>query len=77
MHPIKLRCTQMSYTALPVELRHPNWATLHPTEQRWTLLSYAEPYWATLYPTELRFTLLLSYGVLYWATQHHVSYTTA
>ncbi len=40
------------------------WAKLHPTELRCTLLSYAAPYWATLHPTKLCCTLL-SYAALY------------
>ncbi len=54
----------------------PYWATLHPTEQRCTLLSNAAPYWATLHPnwatlhpTELHCTLL-SYATACWTRLH-------
>ena len=61
LRPIELRCALLSHTGPPNELAHPNWATLHPTEQRWTLLSYAVPYCATLFSTEL-LSSLLSYA---------------
>ncbi len=45
------------------------WATLHPTELRWTLLRHTAPHGALLHSSELRCTLL-SYAAPYWATIH-------
>jgi hypothetical protein len=66
-HSTELRCTLLKYALL--------------TKLCCALLSWgappyelAHPNLSTLHPTELRWTLL-SYAVLYWAMQHHVSYT--
>jgi hypothetical protein len=83
LHLTEPRGTLLSYTA-------PYWATLYPlscpahygakvnpAELHITpLYELARPNWATLHLTKLCCTLL-SYAVLYWASQHHVSYTTA
>ena len=48
----------LSYAA-PSELHCTLWATLHPTELSFILMSYTTPYWATPIPAaELRCTLL-------------------
>ncbi len=58
------------------------WATLHPSELRWTLLSYTAhlsytaycypaPYWASLHPFfELRYILRATQHLLTYATPH-------
>ncbi len=58
LHPTELCCTlselqcTLRASMHPLSLAAPFWATLNPSELRWTLLSYTAPY------SELRWTLI-------------------